>query len=192
MKTKKKIIFFLALLSLFYCITLMQKTYAKYVTNASASADLTIARWSILLNNQDIIQNSDFSETITPVFAGTTNIKADVIAPTAEGYFDVTLDGSNTDVSFNYTIHTDLASTNTVSDLQISRYVIDDVSYEYDGSDLTGTVLLNDENKVKTIRFYVKWNDDTATENMNNEADSLAANEGIAAFDIDLNVIQLR
>ncbi len=192
MKLNKKIIFFVALMSLLYCITLMQETYAKYITNANASADLTIARWNILLNNQDIIQNSDFSEKITPVFDGTAHIKSDVIAPTAEGYFDIRLDGSNTDVSFTYTFSLDLAGTNTVSDLVITRYELDGVSYVYNNEDITGNILLNDQNKIRNIRFYVKWNDDAASENMDNEADSHAANSGIAAFDVDLNVIQIR
>ena len=43
-------------MSLFYCITLMQDTYAKYVSSAEANATLTIARWNILINNQDILQ----------------------------------------------------------------------------------------------------------------------------------------
>ena len=39
MKIKRKIIFFLALMSLFYCVSIMQGTYAKYITTASAEAD---------------------------------------------------------------------------------------------------------------------------------------------------------
>ena len=107
MKTKRKIIFFVALMSLFYCVTFMQDTYAKYVSSTSAIADLTIARWSILINNQDVVNESDFSETISPVFAGSANIRSDVIAPTASGYFEIILNGENTDVSFSYTISID-------------------------------------------------------------------------------------
>ena len=97
MKIKRKIIFFISLMSLFYCVSLMQETYAKYVSSAGANAYLTVARWNVLVNNQDIVDNSNFTDTIVPTFAGTSNIKSGVIAPTAEGSFDITIDGTDTD-----------------------------------------------------------------------------------------------
>ena len=192
MKMKRKIIFFLALMSLFYCITLMQETYAKYISSANANADLAIARWNILINNQDIVQNSNFSQVVTPVFPGTTNIKSDVIAPTAEGYFDLTINGNNTDVSFSYSINVALDSTNTVTDLGISRYQIGEDTYNYNGGNIAGTIAHNDASKTRTIRFFVKWNDDPTTQNMDNAADSAASRNGIAAFAVNVNVIQLQ
>ena len=191
MKIKRKIIFFVALMSLFYCITFMQDTYAKYVSSASANTNLTIARWNILINSQDILQNSNFSSTITPQFAGTTYIKSGVVAPTAEGTFTVTLNGTNTDVSFSYTISLDENEDNTVTDLKITKYVIDNVEYTYSGNDITGNILFNDVNKTKTITFYVEWNDDAATETMDNSDDTEAANGGVAALDVNVNVIQM-
>lgn len=191
MKIKKKIIVFVALMSLFYCITFIQDTYAKYVSSATASADLTIARWNILINNQDILEESDFSETIVPTFLGTSNIRSGVIAPTAEGYFDITLNGQNTDVSFAYTISLSDSQNNTVTDLEISKYTIDGVDYTYNDS-ITGNILLNDQVKTKTVRFYVKWNDDASTETMNNADDTDAANSGVAAIDVAVNVIQMQ
>ncbi len=191
MKIKKKIIVFVALMSLFYCITFIQDTYAKYVSSATASADLTIARWNILINNQDILEESDFSETIVPTFLGTSNIRSGVIAPTAEGYFDITLNGQNTDVSFAYTISLSYSQNNTITDLEISKYTIDGVDYTYNDS-ITGNILLNDQVKTKTVRFYVKWNDNASTETMNNADDTDAANSGVAAIDVAVNVIQMQ
>ena len=191
MKIKRKVIFFVALMSLFYCITFMQDTYAKYVSSASANTTLTIARWNILVNSQDIIQNSDFSSTIQPQFNGTTYIKSGVIAPTSQGTFAVTLNGTNTDVSFTYTISVDENEDNTVTDLKITKYVIDNVEYTYNGNNITGNILFNDAVKTKTITFYVEWDDNTATETMDNSDDSDAANGGVAALDVNVNVIQM-
>src|SRR5574344_316792 len=114
MKISRKIKFFIALFSLLYCISLIQSTYAKYVSNANAN--LTIARWDILINTQDVKENSDFTNTITPVFDGNANTAANVIAPTSTGYFDLTLNGTNTDVSYNYTITITNDATSTVTD----------------------------------------------------------------------------
>ena len=191
MKIKRKIIFFVALMSLFYCVSFMQDTYAKYVSSATSSANLTIARWNVLINNQDVIENSDFSDTITPTFSGTTNIKSGVIAPTAEGSFDVTLNGEDTDVSFTYTISINESSNNTVSDLVITRYVVDGVEYQYNNS-ITENILFNAQDKTREFTFYVKWNDNEQTQNMNNAQDTQAANSGIAAFDVNINVIQMQ
>ena len=83
MKIKKKIVLFIALISLFYLVTTIENTYAKYISSATAEADMTIARWNILVNNQDILNNSNFSNTISPVFAGTQYINSGVIAPTS-------------------------------------------------------------------------------------------------------------
>ena len=192
MKPKRKVAFFLALMSLIYCLTFMQDTYAKYISSATETADLTIARWSILVNNQDVVNQSNFTDTISPVFAGTTNIKNGVIAPTAEGYFDIIINGSNTDVSFTYTVSIDTSDCE-VEDLIITGYTVNGGSTQtYDGSDITGNILLNDASRTVTLRFTVKWNDDAATQTMNNAEDTAAAIDGSASFDVNINFIQLQ
>lgn len=191
MKIKRKIAFFCALVSLFYCVSLVQSTYAKYITSADASANLTIAKWNILVNDQDIINDSNFSSTITPELLENSNIKAGVIAPTSEGYFDITIDASETDVSFEYEITVDNSEDNTVDDLIIEKYVIDSIETAYDGS-LTNTVAYDDEDKTVTIRFYLKWNDDATTETMDNTDDVQATLDGVAAVNVNINFTQLR
>ncbi len=191
MKIKRKIIFFISLMSLFYCVSLMQETYAKYVSSASANANLTVARWNILVNNQDIVDNSNFTDTIVPTFPGTANIASGVIAPTAEGYFDITIDGTDTDVSFTYSVSITDATENTVDDLIITKYVMNNVEYQY-SSAITNTILLSAVDKTATIRFYVKWNDNASTQTMDNEADTEATVDGVAAVKVNVNVIQLQ
>lgn len=191
MKLNRKITFLLALLALFYCVSLIQSTYAKYLSSADADTNITIARWNILVNNQDISQNSNFSEVLEPTFTGNENIKEGVIAPTATGYFDITLDGSTTDVSFSYDISLSEADDNTVTDLKITKYEIDGHSYTYNGP-ISGNILLNDQNRALTVRVYVEWVDQTDDETMTNVDDTTAANSGVAKFKVNVNVIQLR
>ena len=148
-----------------------------------------MARWSILVNDQDIVENSNFTETITPQFAGSTHIREGVIAPTAQGYFEIELDGTDTDVSFDYTISVDLADDNTVTDLKVTSYEIDNVSHNYNG-DITGTFLLNDQDKTLNIKFYVEWDDNALTETMDNFDDADATIDGIAALEVTVNVVQ--
>ena len=192
MKIKRRILFFVALMSLFCLVTMMQDTYAKYITSTNATAEFTIARWNILINDQDILQNSNFSDTIEPVFPGNTHIKQGVVAPTSEGYFEVTLDGTETDVTYRYTITAENSELSDVADLKITKYVIGRTEYAYNESTgITNTVAFDAQDKTVSIKFYVKWDDDPATQTMNNAADTNTTAGGTAAFDVHVNVIQV-
>lgn len=191
MNIKNKIKFFIALISLVYCISLIQDTYAKYISSASGNATMSIARWNILVNDTDIKNNSNFTNTITPVFVGNENIANNVIAPTSTGYFDIVLDGANADVSFNYTIDLEVDETSDVSDLIIEKYTIgsDTTEYTYDGT-ISKKIILSDANKTTSYRFYVTWNDGE-TASMDNVSDTLAAG-GKAKIAVSINFIQLK
>ena len=125
-KEFQKIAFLLTMISLCLCIYVIKDTYAKYITNANGNAELQIARWKIIINNQDVEQNSNLTSAITPVFEGTNDIASNVIAPTAEGYFDLLIDASNTDVSFDYEITTSDNENSSVSDIVLSAYSLND------------------------------------------------------------------
>lgn len=191
MNIKNKIKFFIALISLVYCISLIQDTYAKYISSASGNATMSIARWNILVNDTDIKNNSNFTNTITPIFGGNENVANNVIAPTSTGYFDIVLDGANADVSFNYTINLEVDETSDVSDLVIEKYTIgsDTTEYTYDGT-ISKNIILTDINKTISYRFYVTWNDNE-TASMDNVSDTLAAG-GEAKIAVSINFIQLK
>lgn len=191
MSLKPKIRLFVALISLLYCVSLIQSTYAKYVTSADANANIAIARWNVLINNQDVKNNSDFSSKITPVFAGNDNIAANIIAPTSTGYFDIIVNGNNSDVSFTYTITLSNDINTKVTDLKLVNYTLDGgTATNFVDNKITGDILLNDSNKTHTIRVYVMWNDDSSTETMNNASDTAATSDGKAIMDINVNLIQ--
>lgn len=193
MSIKRKIRLFIALISLLYCVSLIQSTYAKYVTSADATTQMTIARWNILVNTQDIKNNSNFTNNIQPVFTGNTNIADNVIAPTASGYFDIIINGNDTDVSFTYKISITNPTTSPVSDLNLVKYTIDsgaDNSFATGTNYITNDVLYSDTTKTHTIRVYVSWNDDTATQTMSNAQDTAATNSASTSFNVNVNLIQ--
>lgn len=192
MKINHRIKIFIALLSLLYLITLVQDTYAKYTSSANANTNITISRWNILVNNQDIKNNSNFTNTIKPVFEDNKNIATGVIAPTSKGYFDIIIDGTKTDVSFQYNINLALSNLNTVSDLKLTNYKVndDDTLHQIENNVISNQVLYDSDNKIIKYRIFVEWIDGDA-ETMNNEADTEAAINGIAAYDIAINVIQI-
>lgn len=190
----KKISLLLTMISLIICISTIKTTYAKYITTTSGNANIQIARWKILINNQDINQNNELTSVIQPVFEGNENIAKNVIAPTSEGYFDIIIDATNTDVSFNYEITTTESKETSVSDLVLSSYSINDGQKQDIISDdgqlkLTGNINYTDEEKNIKLRIYLKWNDDdNLGATMDNNADTKATKNETNKASTTINV----
>lgn len=188
----QKVLLLLSFFSMFISFTVFKETYGKYVTDINESTNIKIARWRILINGEDVRNSSSTSTTIAPVFMGNDNIQSNVIAPHAEGYFDIIIDGSNADVSFKYDIDIKVSEESSVKDLIITGYSIDEnekvVTNE---TTLSNIVLLNQQSKLINVRFYIKWNDeDGAT--MDNEADTIATMTNVdAKLDVSLKFTQV-
>ena len=186
----KKLYLLLALASLLLLVSVIQNTYAKYISKATANSNFTIASWNFKVNNQDINANSNFSNVIVPVFENNPNIKDNVIAPTSEGYFDINIDHSNVDVSFTEKINLNLSEANTVSDLKITGYAINDGSIiEFNGNEISTDCLLSDDVKINKYRFYVTWIDNDG-QTMQNKDDTEATENGNASISVSLSFIQ--
>ena len=175
MKNKNKIVLLLAFLSLFICFYFIQDSYAKYLTTASTGVTGTVARWNIEVNDTVVKNNDTLTSLITPVFAGTTHIAPNVIAPTVTGYFELEIDSTNVDVSYTYNIA--IERNDDISDFIVTGYKVDNGSLiSVDTSVATPTisndVLLSDVTRVHTITVYIGWNDNAATENMDNQEDT--------------------
>lgn len=198
-RTRKKILFCFSCLFLILSLLVIKSTYAKYITSASGDANIDIARWKILVNNQDVVENKELTSVITPIFEGNDNIASNVIAPTAEGYFDILIDASNTDVSLRYEVTTSDNEDSAVADLEISGYTIDDGERQAIVGDdgqikIENDILYNSTDKDIKLRVYLKWNDDDAMGAvMDNTADTNATKtEGnMAKVNVNLKFIQI-
>ena len=196
MKKNKKTLFFIFILIFLLIISfIIVDTYAKYLSSASSSANVSIAKWNIKVNNVTIKDNTDISSTITPVFPGNENIASNIIAPTAEGYFDLELDIQDVDVSFNYTITSTVAENSSVKDFAIVGYSIDDgPKIEFQTNDektISEDILLNSNIENRKIRIYIEWIDDDS-QTMDNADDTLAAvSNNPAIFNVTINFSQI-
>ena len=178
MKNSKKLYILVVMLLIAVSIFTFIQIYAKYLTSAEGNTNLTIARWNILVNNQSIKDNSDISNSIVPVFPGNDNIAKDIIAPTAEGYFDLDFDFSAADVSFKYEINTSVSEESSVKDLVATGYSVDDgpiIEFtDYTDTTISDTILLSSNIKNRHIRVYILWNDNPDSSEMTNEDDTLS------------------
>lgn len=196
MKNQKKLL--LLLISFLICILVffVIQIYAKYITTATGDASIKIANWNISINNLSIKNNTDISSAIVPVFPGNENIATNIIAPTAEGYFDLNLDFSGTSVSFKYEINTTVAENSSVKDLVTTGYSIDNgekISFSNFNEPISETISLGSKITARKIRIYVLWNDDETTSSMTNEEDTLSTSSDIPALlHVDISFTQLK
>ena len=172
MKKKKNFLLILAIISFFILVGAVSETYAKYINATEGKTDLAIARWRILVNNQDIRNNPEISETLTPTIIENEHIKPGVIAPTSEGYFDLIIDATDVDVSFKYTITPTTPSDSCVKDLKVTSYSINDgEKINIDADAITNNILYSDSERKLNMRIFIKWVDDE-TQTMDNKADT--------------------
>ncbi len=159
---KKYILLILSLVSLYCTLCLASETYAKYVSSATSTSSSSIARWRILVNNDDITVGATSTTLITPEFPGSDDISSNVIAPNAEGYFDLVIDASNVDVSFKYTITVEPNENSPVTELVATKYAVNGavpVEFAEGENSFENTVNLTDTNRTINIRVFIKWDD---------------------------------
>lgn len=196
MNNRKK--FLLLLIFVFICFLLFYiilQVYAKYITSTDGSTSLTIANWNIIVNDLSIKNNTDFSNSIVPVFPGNEHIASNIIAPSSEGYFDLNLDFSNVDVSFKYEITASADVNSSVQDLVSTGYSIDDgekINFETYNTPISETIPLSSDVKTKKIRVYILWNDDEASQTMTNSDDTISTlSENPALFHVNISFTQI-
>ncbi len=195
-KNYKRLLIFLAIIALIVSLYFIVTTYAKYLSSATGSTSASIARWNIVVNGTSIKNNTTLSSPITPVFPGNDNYAADIIAPGAEGYFDLIFDFSDVDVSFNYTISVSGNENNLVDDFVITGYSIDDGDKQNidDGAEISEEILHSSNITSRTVRVYVSWDDDANTETMNNSDDTYTTTveNGQGILDVNITFAQIK
>ena len=162
-------------------------TYSKYRKQVSANGTADVARWLIKVNNEDIKGKTTLTEQITPVFDANANVKDEMIAPGSTGYFLITIDATNVDVDFNFEIKNLNDSTASLPDLKITSYQIDTGEQTpATGNTITGTIVKNTPST--TIKAYIVWDDDQATQTMDNQEDTEFAQKNNTTAEIKLQL----
>ncbi len=190
----KKRLILLVVLSIILCLFFVQESLAKYITAADETANISIARWKILVNDEDIRDENTVNTVINPVFLGNDNIAENIIAPTSEGYFDLIIDAREADVSFKYKISMSVNQNSSVKDLVATKYVVnggEPITMDINNQTIENTVLYGNNNSTINIRVYIVWNDGDGSL-MDNSADTLATTSGNSAMmNVSLNFTQV-
>ncbi len=188
----KYIMLVLSLISIYITLCMGTDTYAKYVSSATSVTQTGIARWRILVNNDDITLGSTSTSVITPVFPGNSDISSNVLAPNAEGYFDLAIDATNVDVSFSYSITIAPNEDSPVNEIIATKYVIDggqEINL-VNTQTISGTVTLGNNTNVINIRVYVKWDDSLGLMTNSEDTDATIGNQQ-GMLDVTISAIQI-
>lgn len=189
--TKKKAFLLLACVWFIISFSVIQTTYAKYVTNLNANANIAISYWNIIVNKQDIVENSDLSGFMTAVIPSSTYAKKGVIVPGATGYFDLNINSSNVNVPFTVTVNSSINdSSSLTTDFVVSGYSLDSgttITELTDGTTSFSYDIAKDVNST-IIRVYTTWVDDGLD---SKEDTSLGISGGTAILDVNLKFEQI-
>ena len=180
----KRIKIILILLILSVTLSFMSHTYSRYVVDTTSNIEVSFAKWQVLVNETDITDGTTTNLEITPTIEASNNVKENTIAPSSKGYFDIVVNPTNIEVSFDYKVTLKLLNEN-MPDILISKYAIVSDTYK-EGDTVTTTDITNNEitgtltydNKTEnfifkpfTIRVYFEWFEGT-NELMNDETDT--------------------
>ena len=183
----KKIKFLLMLVSISLTLGLMSNTYSRYIVDTSGDVEVMFTKWQILVNNNDITNGNSSSITLEPVMEANENIQENTIAPSSKGYFDIEVDPSNTELSFDYSIGLEILNED-IPDLMITKYALLNDTYQ-EGDELetkvpTDNVIKGSYNlgdnpngfKPFTVRIFFEWIDGEG-ESMDDSTDSNIGNK---------------
>lgn len=187
----KRIKIILILLTISVTLSFMSDTYSRYVVDTSGNIEMSFAKWQILVNEKDITNGTTSDIEITPVIEESNNVKNNTIAPSSKGYFDILINPSNVEMSFDYTVNIKLLNEN-MPDILISKYAILDDTYQegqtittvnLENNEITGTLIYDNKTenfsfKPFTVRIYFEWYDGE-NETMNDEADTEIAKDAL-------------
>ena len=188
--TKKKAFLLLACIWFIITFTVIQTTYAKYVTNLDANANIAISYWNILINNQDILENPDISAVMTAVLPGSEYSKPDVLVPGSLGYFDLNIDSSQVTVPFTLTVTTSINEASSLTtDFLVVGYSLDNGNTMIDLVDTdTFSLDIGADVDTTTIRIYTVWDDDGLD---STEDTLLGIQGGTAILDVNFHFDQI-
>ena len=206
---KNKIRILISLIAIILLVLIIRSTYSKYVNQAVGSLMTRVGEWIIRVNGQDItladapanivIDSDDFVWNWTDV----QHVKKPKVAPGMIGSFELEIDPTETQVSFEY----DISIKNPViqipgqDDLEIKLAIKDIVEThgrtieikEVDGNQIIHRIKpLGEIEKaataVDTIRVTVEWLDDGT----NDEADRIAGSvpDNVIEMPILIHAIQ--
>ena len=156
--------FFFTVLFFILTIFLIRSTFARYLTALTTTSTVEFGSWSILVNNQNILENANLSECIIPIFNNNpTYIAEDKIVPTSSGYVTININYEKVSVPFEYKISFDQGNSTPLEDFKFTNYSIDGGSpiiVDDSVSSIIGTINPDGVTTERNFLLNFAWIDD--------------------------------
>ncbi len=137
--------------------SLVGGTFAKYTSTVSGTGTATVAKWAIAMKQNDAAASENFTFNLanTNTNAATADGK---IGPESQGVIKMTIDGTGSEVGYEYNITFD---TKDLGNVPIKFFENADMSTEltYTGTEatMTGKVEKDKVTVAKDVNVYWKW-----------------------------------
>lgn len=169
--------------------------YSKYTGSISGDAETTAAAWNIKVNNDTLgTTPTTFTNDITVTPEANSNVASGKVAPGSSASFEVQIDPTGTEVSYNYAITLDDTDTSLPDGMTISGYKVNGGTLQ-NGSTIDNNILLSTATGTagqvfgsgdkQTITVYVTWADSTS-----NNADDTSREGSTITIPVNVTVSQ--
>lgn len=166
MSINKKTIGKLLILVLFLgLITTASYTYSRYVGPTANSVSVGVAKFSVKVNNTDIVENQTFNITLD----SDVNTLNNQLAPDEEGYFEVLIDPTGSEVALDYQLTFDVSDIKALSDKIKVKYTVNDVEVTSTGDVVSGSITLPSATSAMTasnktsVKVCWEWEEEDIT-----------------------------
>ena len=167
-KSSKKIIkkYLILLAFIITLVTIYEITsiYAVFHSEAVGNVSKNLAKWKILVNNQDIVSGTEQTFNVGEFIIPNNSVIEGKFAPGLEGYFEFTIEPQDTQVSVRYdiTIDQSQAIAEDIHLISVEEVATNNTLTETAQDTYTGVMPLSviNNNYVNTIRITFKWEED--------------------------------
>lgn len=154
-------------------LVIISDTFGLFETEGIGVVKQDVGKWIIKINDVDITKSTN-AEFVIDDFSYTenANVASGKIAPNSEGYVELVIDPSGTDVSVRYDLTLNLDVADTLSSLQIN---VEDLTggeiIKTGDNKYTGVLKVDDIKNGKTnkLRINIKWLNDEANNDIDTE-----------------------
>ena len=154
-KTKKNKTIIIAMLAIIAIILMLATfAYAKYIKTIKGNGTAAVAKWSFKVNDSE--EGSNTFNLITTINKAN-NVAEGKIAPGTNGYFDLKLDGTGSEVAINYIIN--IAFDNKPRNMHFytdEQYTVE-LPVENNEIIINDYIPLKEIDTPKTVRIYWNW-----------------------------------
>lgn len=118
-------IFYLGLLTLVLALvttSLVSGTFAKYVTTASGTGTVTVAKWAVTINGETVSTTSPEFTFDLGSTTGTDVVASDKVAPGSQGSFALKCDTDGTQVAHSVSVTLNKGDGNDIAELEFFEF----------------------------------------------------------------------